>query len=518
MESIFSGLWREFPFTFWGQPAAVAISGIVADDRQLQPGNVFVAIKGYTIDSHKLIPEVIKREASAIVGTEELFGLPVPYIKVENSRQALAYLAAAFYGQPGRKMTMIGVTGTDGKTTTINLIFHILRAAGIKTGMISTVNAVIGDQDIDTGFHVTTPDAVEVQRYLYQMVEAGMSHCLIETTSHGWAQHRVDSCEFDLGVITNITHEHLDEHGTYENYRAAKGRLFQNLAETKPKNGKSLRVAILNRDDSSFDYLSGLIDNLSGVRYVTYGILQDADIKPRLIGQNSAGLDFEVELLGKTYAIHSPMVGDFNVSNCLAAITATACGLNINPSAIQAGISSLTGVPGRMERIDLGQDFIALVDFAHTPNALKRALETARQLGKGRVITIFGSAGLRDRQKRRTLAEISSKLADVTILTAEDPRTEPLKLILEEMTVAARSSGGYDGKTLFTIPDRGEAIRFAVKIAQKGDIVIVCGKGHEQSMCFGTTEYPWDDRIALRAALALRMGVPGPTMHKLPTS
>jgi UDP-N-acetylmuramoyl-L-alanyl-D-glutamate--2,6-diaminopimelate ligase len=408
----------------------------------------------------------------------------------------------------------LGVTGTDGKTTTSNFLYRILIEAGLKAGMISTVNAVIGDKEIDTGFHVTTPDAPDVQRYLAQMVEAGLSHVVLESTSHGLAQHRVTGCEYDIGVVTNITHEHLDYHGSYENYLASKGRLFTMLAETAPKPGGNIRLAVLNKDDRSYPYL----DNLTTVNKMTYSQQPGADIWAEEMGEDEQGVFFTAVTTRWRQPIRTNLAGRYNMYNSLAAISAAVFGLGIDPQTSARGIAALKAVPGRMEKIDLGQDFAAIVDFAHTPFALESALRSARKFTKGRLIAVFGSAGLRDRAKRRMMAEVSAELADLTILTAEDPRTESLGGILAEMANAAESKGGVEGKTFWRVPDRGEAIRLAVKLAQPGDMVLACGKGHEQSMCFNTTEYLWDDRTAMKAALAEHLGVEGAKMPYLPTS
>ncbi len=516
-----SKIFKEFPIkVLSGKPDDTRINGIALDNRQVQPGNLFIAMKGGSADGHDYINDAIQRGASAVVGDQHFGNLSVPYVQVENSRQGLPWLAAAFYGNPGRKLTVIGVTGTDGKTTTCNLIYQILLAAGFKTGLISTVNAIIGDEILDTGFHVTTPDAPDVQKYLAQMLTAELTHVVIETTSHGWAQYRVDACEFDIGVVTNITHEHLDQHGSFENYRAAKARLFLSLDKTLPKSHGNPRLTILNRDDSSYDYLSGI----SSEPMVSYGLDLTANIRAESVEYSPQGIRFIAIGRGTIKSrfedfqvkVASPLVGRFNVSNCLAAL-AVAHGLGISPEAAARGISVMPGVPGRMERIDLGQQFSAIVDFAHTPNAMRVAIETVRMMTEKRVIVIFGSAGLRDREKRRMMAEVAAELADVSILTAEDPRTESLDEILKEMAVGANAMGGEEKKTFWRIPDRGSAIQFGVKLADPGDIVMVCGKGHEQSMCFGTIEYPWDDRIAMRAALCELMGIPGPVMPFLPT-
>ncbi|MGA2490501.1 MAG: UDP-N-acetylmuramoyl-L-alanyl-D-glutamate--2,6-diaminopimelate ligase [Anaerolineales bacterium] len=504
-----------------GKPDDTLINGIAMDNRLVQPGYLFVAMQGASADGHDFIPDAIRRGASAIVGEKLLEGLSVPFIRVENSRQALTWLAAAYYGNPGRKLTVVGVTGTDGKTTTCNLLYQILLAAGYKSGLISTVNAIIGDEILDTGFHVTTPDAPDVQRYLTRMVEAGLTHVVLETTSHGWAQHRVDACEFDIGIVTNITHEHLDQHGSFENYRAAKARLFRSLTKTLPKQQGNPRLAVLNRDDASYGYLASVVqseicDPQTKIQWVSYGLDESADIRAESVEYSPQGIHFKAVGEGFRVPVSSPLVGAFNVSNCLAALAAAVRGLGVAPETAANGIAVMTGVPGRMERIDLGQPFTAIVDFAHTPNALRVALITIKEMTDKRVIVIFGSAGLRDKEKRRMMAEVSAELADVSILTAEDPRTESLQGILEEMATGARLRDGVEGKTFFCIPDRGEAIRFGVNIAQPGDIVVACGKGHEQSMCFGTTEYPWDDRTAMRAALSERNGVEGPKMPYLP--
>jgi len=492
----------------------VAITGITNDSRAVQPGTLFVAQQGASTDGHQYIPQVIQNGAVAVVGTQALKNLCVPYVQVEDSRKALAYLAAAFYGFPARRLTMIGVTGTDGKTTTANLIYEILLAARLAGGIISTVNAVIGDEVLETGLHVTTPEAPDVQRYLARMVVAGLTHVVLESTSHGLAQHRVSGCEFDIGVVTNITHEHLDFHGSYAAYRAAKARLFSGLAETHAKQCGNPRLAVLNLDDSSYDYLSGE----ANVQQLGYSLKRRGEgVWAEDIAHDGGGLHFTACGPGFRFRVDCNLVGDYNVSNCLAAIAATVVGLGIDPEKVQRGIANLRGVPGRMERIQMNQEFIAIVDFAHTPNALKVTLETARKMTEGKLIAVFGSAGLRDRQKRRMMAETAVQLADMTVLTAEDPRTEDLGAILAEMSAAAVQAGGVEGQTFLRIADRGEALRQAVRLAQPGDLVIACGKGHEQSMCFSMVEYPWDDRIALRAALAERLGLSEPKMPFLPT-
>jgi UDP-N-acetylmuramoyl-L-alanyl-D-glutamate--2,6-diaminopimelate ligase len=496
------------------------ITAVTADSRAVTPGALFVAVRGETVDGHRFVAEAVARGAAAVV-VERPVEADVPVVRVTHAAEALAWLAAAFHGYPARQLVMIGVTGTDGKTTTSTLIHAILRAAGLEAGLISTVGAVIGDQTLDTGFHVTTPDAPALQGYLARMVAAGFTHCVLETTSHGWDQRRTDACEFDVAVITNITHEHLDYHKTFENYQAAKARLFESLRTAALKPGVAKR-AVVNHDDPSAELLRAAA---APVPAVSYALQAEAEVRARGLRFTPAAMHFTASGPGFTVTTLTRLVGVYNVANALAAITATVGALGISPEVAAAGIASLAGVPGRMERIALGQPFTAIVDFAHTPNALRRALEAGRELAGssarspgGRVIAVFGSAGLRDVEKRRMMAETSAELADVTVLTAEDPRTESLDDILEMMAFGARSKGALEGQTLFRVPDRGEAIRLAVRLARPGDVVLACGKGHEQSMAFGDVEYAWDDRVALRAALSELLGAAGPPMPTLPTA
>ncbi|MCS6842699.1 MAG: UDP-N-acetylmuramoyl-L-alanyl-D-glutamate--2,6-diaminopimelate ligase, partial [Caldilineales bacterium] len=468
----------------------IEIAAITADSRQATPGSLFVAVRGATVNGHRFIPSAVERGAVAVVGAEALSDLAVPYVRVPDERAALAALAAALYGFPSRQLRVVGVTGTDGKTTTCNLIYVILSAAGQQPGMISTVSARIGDQELDTGLHVTTPDAVDVQRYLAQMAAAGCQTAVLEATSHGLHQGRVAAVDFDVAVVTNVTHEHLDYHGTWEAYLEAKALLFRSLADAARKPGQP-KVAVLNADDASYGRLSAI----SADRRLSYS-LQDpaADLYADEIEMGADGIRFVAHTPAGPLPLFTPLVGRFNVYNCLAALGA-GLALGASPEAIAQGIAAMRGVEGRMERIAVdGQDFLAIVDFAHTPQSLASALEAARSLSSGRLIVVFGSAGLRDREKRRLMPRIAGQHADRTILTAEDPRTEPLEAILATMAEAAREVGGQEGRDFLVIPDRTAAIQAAVEAAEPGDVVMVCGKGHERSMCFGEVEHPWRDQ------------------------
>jgi len=521
----------------------VNVTQITADSRQVIPGACFVAYRGLGVDGHRFIPDAIARGAAAIVAEQAPADLPITCVRVTDGRAALAWLSAAWYGHPSRSMALVGITGTDGKTTTANLLFNILKAASRHVGLISTVHAVIGDRIYNTGLHTTTPDAPDVQRYLAQMRDAGAEIAVLEATSHGLSQHRVTGCAFDVAVVTNITHEHLDFHGSYEAYRDAKALLFRSLSQASGASAKSFdwlaadaglphlpKTAVLNRDDSSYAYLA----RIPAERVITYGVEAaetDASgqhgssaalhLAAMNIDHAPAGAAFDVCAPGADWSpahLSTPLIGAFNVSNILAALGA-ALALGIGPAAIAAGVQATRGIPGRMERIAAGQRFTALVDFAHTPNALARALEAVRPLARpgGRVIAVFGSAGLRDREKRHLMGEVAARLADVTVVTAEDPRTEDLPAIMAETATALAAAGRVEGTDFFCIADRQRAILHAVRLAAPGDVVIVCGKGHEQSMCFGATEHPWRDQDALRWALAARDRIASPPPFELPT-
>jgi UDP-N-acetylmuramoyl-L-alanyl-D-glutamate--2,6-diaminopimelate ligase len=490
------------------------ITSILADSRRVTPGSLFVAIRGETKDGHDFIAEAVRAGAAAVVAERTVHDSGVPTIHVPDSRRALGLLAASWHDHPSHKIVLIGVTGTDGKTTTCHMLHSILRAAGLRAGLITTVHALLGDQSVDTGLHVTTPDAPEIQGLLAGIVQQGATHCVLEVTSHGLAQERVAGCEFDLAVLTNITHEHLDYHGSFGSYRSVKARLFAELGSGKPKPLRVEPLAVLNRDDASYDF----VREKTRARCLSYGLSRKAEVLAREIEEERAGVRFVAAGPSFEVPIHLPILGGFNAPNALAALATAVAGLGVPPEVAARGLADMGPVPGRMERVEAGQEFMALVDFAHTPNSLKAALGTARRLAQGKVIALVGSAGLRDRTKRRRMAEIAVSLADETIFTAEDPRSESLEAILAELAQGAQDRGGVEGSTFWVLPDRPGAIRFAVSRAGRGDVVIACGKGHEQSMCFGDVEYPWDDRTAMRSAISERLGVSGPAMPRLPTS
>ena len=396
--------------------------------------------------------------------------------RLKNLKHFLeAILALIIYRYPGRQLKVIGVTGTDGKTTTVHLIYHLLNTADKKVAFISTVGAKIGKKEIDTGFHVTTPNPWHVQKILRQLVNQKIEYVVLESTSHGLDQHRLLGCNFSIGVLTNITHEHLDYHRTFKRYLKAKAKLFKNV-----------KIAILNRDDKHFNYLKRVAKK---AQVISYGIKKKADFTPQ------------------NFKFKTSLVGEYNQYNCLAAIAITSS-LGIEKKVIKKAIQSFKPVKGRMEEIKEGQKFRVIVDFAHTPNSLKQTLKTLRSQipSKSRLITVFGCAGERDREKRPMMGKIATELADLTVLTTEDPRTEDVDEIINQIAKGCQKGGGVEDKTFFRVPDRQEAINFAIqKLAKKNDIVVICGKGHEKSICFGKKELPWSDQKAAKKALGVRL-------------
>lgn len=510
----------------------VTLAKLTEKTDEVEPGSGFVARVRPTGDGHPYIGKALANGASLILAqrSPEEVGVSVPgdvaWLQVTDTAETLAWLSAAWYRFPSRELVMMGVTGTNGKTTTVNLLYAIFKAAGYKTGMLSTLKAVIGEREEPLALHVSTPEAPVVQRYLRQMVDAGLTHCVLETTSHGLAQHRVTAVDFDTAVITNITHEHLDYHGTYEEYFQAKARLFEGVAASQPDPCKPypvVKTVVLNRDDASYHRLAQIQAPLQ----FTYS-LEDktAGMHSLKYVTDPGGTYLEIKAAGQSMAdlvlpVKSKLLGLFSVYNMLAA-AAAACAMGVDHNAIQAGLQAVELLHGRMHQIKRGQSFIVHVDFAHTPDGLDKAVTAARGIlhltaGAGRVIVVFGSAGLRDPEKRRMMAEIAAEKADLSILTAEDPRTESLDDILEVMAQGCRRQGGIEGQTFWRVPDRGQAIYFALTLAEEKDFVLVCGKGHEQSMCFGTVEYPWDDVTATETALdAFLAGAPMPDLG-LPT-
>ena len=514
-------------------PGEVLVTSVTDDSRAVAPGALFVAVSGERFDGHDFIDAALQQGAVAVIGARKLgeltlsgpLGDAVPYVQVADAREALARCAAALYGFPSRDMAVIGVTGTDGKTTTTMILESILAAAtrgqaapAGRVGVITTVGARIQGRTRDTGFHVTTPDAPAVQHFLAQMRDAGCDYALVESTSHGLAQRRVAAVDYDVAAVTNITHEHLDYHGSWAAYAAAKGLLFRALFATPPKPGVG-RTAVLNADDQAgcqalrqilAEEAAAHPELAAQVAVRTYGVARgdgggDLDVFASQVEYRPDRTRFQLHWWGGSFPVESQLIGDFNVYNILCAAT-VALSLGVEPQRVQQGVAELKGVIGRMERIDRGQNFLALVDFAHSPASLERALITLRQLvgDGGRLIAVFGSAGLRDKAKRRLMGQVSGRLADFTVITAEDPRTEDLDAINRAIASGVREHASEQAYVI--VPDRQEAIQYAVDVASVGDVVAAFGKGHERSMCFGETEYPWSDQDAMSRALDRKLG------------
>lgn len=377
-----------------------------------------------------------------------------------------AVLANVQHGFPSRNLKIIGVTGTDGKTTTTNMIYQILKDAGKSVSMISTINAFIGDKSYDTGFHVTSPNPQDIQRMIKQAREKGSEFMVLEVTSHGLDQFRFWGIKFYVGVITNITHEHLDYHKTFENYLNTKARLIKNV-----------RLAVLNKDDKNFKTLK----KKTGGKVLSFGLGKDADFSPH------------------NFSLKLKMPGQYNMLNALAASVA-ANYLGISKTDIQKSLSNFSSLPGRLQEVKNNKGIKIIIDFAHTPNALENALKTLKPLTSGKLISVFGCASERDEGKRVPMGRISSQFADITVLTDEDPRFENSLKIINEIAEGGRNKY-TEGKNLFKEPDRAKAIKLAISLANKGDTVGIFGKGHEQSMNYRGKELPWSDKKAVLEAL-----------------
>jgi UDP-N-acetylmuramoyl-L-alanyl-D-glutamate--2,6-diaminopimelate ligase len=462
------------------------IGSIAYDSREVSEGTLFFAVPGVHVDGHDFIADAVARGAAAVVAEREAPGLAVPQLVVARTRDALADAADAWYGRPSERLEVIGVTGTDGKTTTCFLAVAALQAGGRKPGMIGTVAVRVGDDVRPNEDRNTTPEAPELQAYLAEMLEAGNDNVVMEATSHGLAQSRVRNCRFRVAVVTNLTSEHLEFHGTLEAYRAAKAML---VAEAP--------TAILNADDPAFGYFRDRARD----RVVAYGTDARAHVRASEIEARADGTTFTATTPSWSGEVHLQLPGAFNVHNALAAL-ALAEVEGVDAAAAADGIGTVAGVPGRMERIAAGQPFGVVVDYAHTADSLGKVLRTLRPLSEGRLIVVFGSAGERDRVKRPAMGKVAAELADLAVVTDEDPRLEDGHAINEAIAEGARSAGALDGTNLWVIDDRREAIAHAIGLAQAGDVILLAGKGHEGSIFYANEKRWWDEREVARQELA----------------
>jgi len=469
------------------------VTGLTDDSRRVSTGALFVAVKGVQSDGHRYLGQAVAAGAGALVvesgrvPADTLGSVGVPVIEVRDSRHVLGVLASRFYGDPSARLRMIGVTGTNGKTTTTYLCKAILEAAGAKVGLIGTVAYLIGEERIPA-VH-TTPGAVELQGLFRKMVDAGRDAAVMEVSSHALALDRTAGCLFGTAVFTNLTQDHLDFHADMEAYFQAKLKLFTGL-------GPQGR-AIVNRDDP----YGSRVMAATRARVWTYAIDEPADLRAENVSMSLAGVHFTARTPAGTAALHSPLVGRHNVSNILAAV---GVGLEqgIALPTIGVGIARLQNVPGRFERVEAGQPFTVIVDYAHTDDALYRLLSTAEAVKTGRIITVFGCGGDRDRGKRPKMGRVAARYSDVVVVTSDNPRTEEPEAIIREVIPGVEAGLRETGRGRYVVhADRRAAIEEAVRLAQPSDLVLIAGKGHEDYQVIGTTKYPFDDRVVAREAI-----------------
>jgi UDP-N-acetylmuramoyl-L-alanyl-D-glutamate--2,6-diaminopimelate ligase len=474
---------------------SVVIGDLEVDSRRVQPGTLFFCLPGHTVDGHQFARDAAARGAAALVVSREM-PIALPQLVVPDVRLALAVLASCFYGHPSRILRPVGVTGTNGKTTTTYLLEKIWADNGVPAGVIGTIEARYGDTRISMA--QTTPDILDLQRLLKDMREAGMARCVMEVSSHALEQGRVKGVCFRTAVFTNLTQDHLDYHRTMEAYEAAKGMLFSRLGNDYGAFPDERQFAVLNADDPAARRLA----RLTAAEVMTYGIEQDADLRAKEIEISLSGTSFTLETLHGTHRVHFRLPGKYNVYNALAALAAAVCEGVPLPDAV-ASLATVSGVPGRLEAVGGDLPFAVLVDYAHTPDGLDNVLRTVRSLAKGRVICVFGCGGDRDRQKRPLMGKVAAAWADHVILTSDNPRSEDPEAIISDIEGGLRSAN-FDVSRYERIADRRKAIEKAVEMASPGDVVLIAGKGHETYQKIGGVTYAFDDRQAALAAIRSR--------------
>jgi UDP-N-acetylmuramoyl-L-alanyl-D-glutamate--2,6-diaminopimelate ligase len=483
---------------------AVELLGITQDSRAVRPSSLFVAVPGLHVDGHAFAAQAIHAGAAALV-VEHPVEAAIPQLIVTDARHALAAAAAWWSGDPASYLDVVGVTGTDGKTTTSILTTAALEASGIRAGLISTVATRIGGLQEAKAEHATTPDAPELQAALAAMVSAGDQAAVIETTSHALELRRVAEIPYDAAIFTNLSHEHLDLHGTYEAYRDAKLRLFAALGDTSSKEAQRPKVGIVNLDDTEAPAFQAAT-RAARAMLLGYGLDPSADVRASDVTEDPAtgGLRFRARTPAWSGEINLALSGAFNVSNALAAV-ALGVGWDLDLDAVAAGLAGVTGVTGRMERVDRGQPFEVVIDYAHSPNGLATVLDLLGPVAAARgggLIAVFGSAGERDREKRPLMGRIAGERSRLVIVTDEDPRGEDRQAILEAIAAGAEAAGKRRGQDLELIADRADAIRTAIERAQPGDTVLLAGKGHERDILGPAGPEPWDERAVAEAILA----------------
>ncbi|MBI5789531.1 MAG: UDP-N-acetylmuramoyl-L-alanyl-D-glutamate--2,6-diaminopimelate ligase [Candidatus Schekmanbacteria bacterium] len=475
------------PQSVWGDKHA-EISGIAYDSRKTRPGFLFIAVPGFVTDGHKYIQQAIKSGASALIISEAEYR-PADFegtvILVSDSRRALSSTADIFYGRPSRKLHLIGVTGTNGKTTTAFLIANILRTAGRKVGLLGTIEYQIGDQILPAAR--TTPESLDLADLLARMVNAGCEYAVMEVSSHSLALNRVADCHFKTAVFTNLTPEHLDYHKNMEDYFQAKYKLFQAL--------DSSGTAVSNFHQ---DWGQRMVKECQA-KVWSYSLSAGADISVESYAANRHGLHARLNIKGQLHELRSPLLGEYNLDNLMAAC-AVCLAQGMDWATITLGIAGLKSVPGRFEPVICGQDFTLIVDYAHTEDALLNLLKGARRLNPKRLITVFGCGGQRDRQKRPLMGAAAYQLSDFVIVTSDNPRLEDTLEIIHEVEQGISALGALKD-SYHIVPDRRQAIMEAINLAEKDDLVVLAGKGHENYQIIGDKSYPFDDRLVAREIL-----------------
>lgn len=480
------------------------ISGIHYDSRSVKPGGLFFALKGVAADGHLFVPAAIANGAVAVVG-EKIAEIPagIMYVQTADAREAMARAAAAFYGEPTATAPLIGITGTNGKTTTTYLLEGILSAAGLPAAVLGTISYRFGGLQLESTH--TTPESPELQAALQQLAGAGARSFVMEVSSHALEQKRVYGCHFDVGIFSNLTRDHLDYHGTMENYLNSKLRLFRSLL--RPDQQKPRRRAVINMDDPA----GATVRSAAVCPVITYGTAATNDVYGAGIKFSVHGIEGEIRTPKGSLNFASRLLGRFNFSNILAAVSAGVA-LDLPLTALKTGIEQHLPVPGRLERVENSRGVTCLVDYAHTGDALENVLKTIREIAEGRIITVFGCGGDRDNGKRPIMGAIAAQYSDLAIVTSDNPRTEePLNIIMQikagitplgirEYSLADLT-GGFAGKGFTLCENRREAIRLAATLAKPGDIVLLAGKGHEDYQIIGTAKLHFDDREEAAAAL-----------------
>jgi UDP-N-acetylmuramyl-tripeptide synthetase len=472
-----------------GTPPA-AVSGLTADSRRVAPGDCFVAVPGFKQDARRFVPDAVARGARLVVTEgEPLADVTVAQVLVPSTRRALPRLADAFYGHPSAALTLVGITGTNGKTTTSYLIDALLRARGLTTGILGTIQYVLGGETRPAG--QTTPEALEIRGMLAEMRARGIGGVAMEVSSHALALSRVDGLDFDVAVFTNLTQDHLDFHGTLTEYRRAKRRLFELLADSS----KPGRTAVVNTDDPAGAAMVAGLD----VPVLSFGLGPDARVRAVEHRSQLDGIRMTVETPRGSLALRSPLIGEHNVMNLLGAV-ATGLALELAPEAIAGALAGVSTVPGRFEQVQAGQPFLVIVDYAHTPDALERVLATARKITPGRLGVVFGCGGDRDRGKRPVMGEIVARLADRAWVTSDNPRSERPEAIIDEIVAGVDRVAGA-GARYARQADRRTAIAGALGWARAGDTIVIAGKGHETYQVVGADVLDFDDRAVARELL-----------------